>query len=229
MKINEAYSYITPLVGTKFGEIFNEEELIKNSTNKGLIGQLIEKSILGLKLSNKALDFEDGELKSHACRYNDTPAETISVCQIQEIIDDLLAPNADYTLSKPYLKMKNMLIIGKADRDKGATRADPDRSKWFISHSFIASDTNPAYENFYKQVLKDLKDIFSQIREAIEKDEEVSTTNGKYIQVRTKGAGKGKDKGIFSKLFNKKIANKTYAVYIKLDGVKELMKINNGK
>jgi DNA mismatch repair protein MutH len=229
MKINTASACITPLVGTKFGEIFNKEELEQDSTNKGLIGQLIEKSLLGIQLSNKALDFEDGELKSHACRYNGTPAETIAVCQIQEIIDDLLAPNADYTLSKPYLKMKNMLIVGKADRERGAKRADPDRSKWFISHSFIASDENPIYKDFYKQVLKDLEYIFTEIRKAIEKDEEVSTTNGKYIQVRTKGAGKGKDKGIFSKLFNKKIANKTYAVYIKLDGVKELMKINNGR
>ena len=65
---------------------------------------------LGMQNSSKALDFEDGELKTNKCRRNGHPMETMFITQIMSIIDELIQRRNFYE-THLYQKIRNMLYI----------------------------------------------------------------------------------------------------------------------
>ena len=59
MKLHEAERKLNEIANIKFKDLFTAEELQTIIVNKGKTGQLLELA-LGMKLSNKNRDFEDG-------------------------------------------------------------------------------------------------------------------------------------------------------------------------
>ena len=170
------------------------------------------------------LYFDDGELKS-GCFYTDgTPKETIAVCVIKSIFDDLLNEEQDYTQSYPYEKMANMLIasIGKYKRGSSTVLAPQD---WSILQCIHVDFSNKKYTAFAAQIAEDLKSIFSQVKRNIDDEKNISTTNGKYIQIRSKDSGGNNNHPIYSKYANRYVSHCNYAIYITKNGIDEILRI----
>ena len=109
MKLIEAKNKFNELSNTPFCELFPEKDIDSITLNKGKSGQLLELA-LGLKLSNRNLDFEDGELKSNKCDLLGNPLETIFITQIDSIIDDLINKVA-FETTHLYEKIRNILYV----------------------------------------------------------------------------------------------------------------------
>lgn len=221
MKLIEAKDILEKIPNVPFGTLFTNEQLCDVIKNKGKIGQLLETIILKLNLSNNQFDFEDGELKS-GCFYTDgTPKETIAVCMISSIIDDLINTN-DYTQSYPYQKMSNMIIaeVGKYRRKRKEVLPP---EEWAILNCIHVNCFDEKYITFFEQINKDLQNIFTTVKYNIENGKDISTTNGKYIQIRTKDSGGSHP--IFSKHVNRFISHSNYAIYITKAGIEEILRI----
>ena len=66
MRLEEAKMILNRISGIPFGELFSLEDINSIERNKGRAGQLLELA-LGLNLSSRTIDFEDGELKTNKC------------------------------------------------------------------------------------------------------------------------------------------------------------------
>lgn len=225
MKLEEAQKILSQIPNVPFNQLFSEEQLNNDIIhNKGKSGQLLESVILNLKLSSAHLDFDDGELKS-CCFYTDgTPKETIAVCVIKSIFDDLLNEEQDYTQSYPYEKMANMLIASISKYKRGISTVLNPRD-WSILQCIHVDFSNEKYAAFAAQVAEDLKSIFSQVKRDIDDGKNISTTNGKYIQIRTKDNGGNSNSPIYSEYANRYVSHCNYAIYIMKDGINEILKI----
>ena len=223
MKLMEAKNILDKIPQVPFNQLFSNEQLQNIIVNKGKTGQLLETVVLNLNLSSAHLDFEDGELKS-GCFYTDgSPKETIAVCMISSIFDELIRTDIDYESSYPYQKMSNMIIaaIGKYKRGQSSRVLPP--QDWSILKTVHVDFSNDKYKNFSAQIVEDLKNIFTTVRQDIEAGKNLSTTNGKYIQIRTKDSGGNHP--IYSKSADRYVSHCNYAIYIMKDGINEILKI----
>ena len=93
MTVQEGLKIIKQIPNKPFKVIFQGQDLSDIIKNKGKTGQLMEAIILKLKLSSKHLDFTDGELKTNKSKANGTPDETMAVCQISSLFDNMLDDN----------------------------------------------------------------------------------------------------------------------------------------
>lgn len=115
MTVQEGLKIIKQIPNKPFKVIFQGQDLSDIIKNKGKTGQLMEAVILKLNLSNKHLDFTDGELKTNKSKADGTPAETVAVCQIASLFDNMIDENFDYNNNYIIEKLSNMIYV-RADK-----------------------------------------------------------------------------------------------------------------
>ena len=219
MTLQEGLEILKQIPNKPFDEIFIGQDMSDIIKNKGKTGQLIEKVILKLNLSNTHLDFIDGELKTNKCKNNGEPDETVAVCQIASIIDEMIDDNFNINDNYIIQKLNNMIYL-RIDK----SNISPIKWKCFAPQH--VTNINKKYSNWYAQVQKDLKEICSYIKNVCKTGSQLHSTKGPghYIQIRTKDSCPYH--AIYSKKYNKTISDKNFAIYITKDGLKELIKLN---
>ena len=218
MLLNEAHKKLINLKGKTVGEILTQfESRIKEfKINKGGIGQMIL-LYLGLPLDSKLTDFDDGELKTNKTDKDGNSKETIFITQISSIIDELIGEKSkDFFQSNLFKKIKNVALVGICKDDK-------DFNNWKFTYYYTFSFEKNL--NLFNEFNNDYKTICEQLKNYIKtsKDNFIHTSNGKYIQVRSKDSKPYHP--IYSKKFEKYISNKNHAFYFKKDLTKFLEKL----
>ena len=217
--LQEGLDILKQIPNKPFDEIVAGQDMSDIKKNKGKTGQLIEKVILKLGLSNAHLDFIDGELKTNKCNSNGEPDETVSVCQISSIVDDMISDGFNVGDNYIIQKMNNMIYL-RVDK------SDENHLKWKCFPPQHVTRAEEKYSEWYQKVQKDLKEICSYIKSVCETGKQLHSTKGPghYIQIRTKDSKPYHP--IHSKKYNVTISDKDFAVYITKDGLKELIKLN---
>lgn len=176
MLISEAYTLINTRIFTNDLTAKSVKIQIADSVNKGHVGLLIEE-IIGLPHSSNHLDFNDGELKVFPV-YKIKPTRARSPAIFK-----------DPALES--YRAKETIAITMFSRDERVLQ----KLKRVIFLPYYR-DTDREIEIFRPWVFN-LDTAGSDIRKQIEIDyqtikniDKLHTTNGKYIQIRTKG-GKG--------------------------------------
>lgn len=217
MKLKEAESIINQIANKPFGTLIQDEtafvDIVKN---KGKAGQILEKIILHLKLSNTLHDFEDGELKTNKCDSSGNPLETIAITQISGSIDDLINKSS-FEDSRLAQKIKNFLYVPIVREN--------DSHSWFFMTPIHIDFSESKYEVIWKQLKRDYYTICDKIANDIKTKGKISTSNGKFIQIRTKDSIPYNP--IFSTIFNQYVSNKNYAFYFQKDFIKAIKKLNS--
>lgn len=217
MKLKEAEYIIQQIANQPFGTLIpDESEFADIVKNKGKAGQILEKIILHQKLSSRLRDFEDGELKTNKCKINGEPDETIAITQISSDIDNLIQ-NAPFQNSRLANKIHNILYVGII--------REGDSHNWQFLKPIHIDFSNEKLKDIWKQLEKDYNFICQKIKSDIETKGSISTSNGQYIQIRTKDSMPYHP--IFSNIFNTYVSNKNYAFYFKKDFIKAIKEILN--
>ena len=219
MKLIEAKSIIDQIANKTLGSLISEDKFSDIVVNKGKTGQLLENVILNLNLSSTLHDFEDGELKTNKCKANGEPEETIAITQISQIIDSLIMAEP-FENSRLALKIKNLLYVPIY---KGTKTAPEDSHNWYFMKSIHIDFTDTKFADIWKQIEQDYYIICAEIKTKIDTVGTISTTNGKYIQIRTKDSAPYHP--IYSNIYDKQISNKNYAFYFKKDFIKAISTI----
>ena len=219
MTLQEGYNLLKQIPNKPFYEIFAGEDLSDIIQNKGRTGQLLEKIILHLNLSNTHLDFDDGELKTNKCKADGTPDETMAVCQISSLFDQMISPTYDYTHNYIMDKLANMLYVRT---DKSST--EPIKWKFFAPIHVSKQDTR--YTKWYKKIEEDLQFICQSLKTKCDNGQQISSTRGPghYIQIRTKDSAPYHP--IYSQQYGYQVSDKNYAIYITKEGLQVLININ---
>ena len=182
--------------------------------NKGRTGQLLETAVLHLGLSNRHLDFEDGELKSNKVKSDGSPDETMFICQISKMFDSLMEENLEPCSTDIYDKIRNMIYVAV---DKSSTS----EMDWRIHHCKLVKEDDERFSEFYKQCAKDILNIFSQVRKSLSNSNNMlHTTSEKYLQIRTKDTKPYHP--IYSDVFSRNVSDKNFAIYMTKEGIKAL-------
>ena len=212
MTLEEAKSIIEKIANIPFGTLIpNEVEFSDIVKNKGKAGQILERIILHQNLSSTLKDFEDGELKTNKCTENGSPAETIAITQISSDIDNLIL-NKPFSSSRLAEKIKNILYVGIV--------REGDPHNWRFLSPIHINFNDPKFQIIWKQIEEDYNTICVKIKSDIESNGNISTSNGKYIQIRTKDSVPYHP--IVSKIYGKSVSNKNYAFYFKKDFIKAI-------
>ena len=219
MKLYEAERKLNSLVGIRFNALFTEEELQFIKINKGRTGQLLELS-LDMKLSNTNRDFEDGELKTNKCDSNGNPKETIFITQISSMFDDLIEVTP-FEQTSLFEKIDNILYV--------PVSKDGVPEDWFFLPSIHVDLNSSEFINLRKDLERDYYKICHLLREHIEKSDDgfIHTTNGKYIQIRSKDSKPYHP--IYSNYYGREISNKNHAFYFRKEFVYEIKRITGLK
>ena len=136
--------------------------------NKGGRGQWVEKQ-LGMNLSSKLNDFENGELKAFK------EGQTIAVTMVQHCLNEIFDRSVSYSESNVGKKLKNVLFVKFAKTGEFV--------KSLVSNSQIDRELH------YK-LSEDYNYICEKIRERYNNNQELNTINGpnKLLQIRTKAS-----------------------------------------
>lgn len=214
MKINEGYSIISRIPAKPFGELFTPVQMKDIRKNKGKTGQLLETAILHLGLSNRHLDFEDGELKSNKVKADGSPEQTMFICQISKIFDTLMEEQLDPRSTDIYDKIRHMIYVA-------VDKSSKDEANWKIHHCKLVRETDARYKDFYNQCATDILTIFRQVKNNLkDSNKMLHTTNGKYLQIRSKDSQPYHP--IFSNTFSRYISDKNFAIYMTKEGIHAL-------
>lgn len=193
-----------------FKELFLDVPIDK--LNKGKVGQLLE-IYLGLANTPNALDFEDGELKTNKAKLNGEPLETMFISQIASQVDNMFS-GMTFEQSWVFNKIKRMIYLPVVKLSKKP-------EEWYFKPP-IYFETSPD-DNFFAQLQDDYNNIVFQMKNSIEKgDGYLHTSNGKYIQIRTKDSKPYHP--IYSNHYKKYISNKNFAFYFKKEFMTDLLK-----
>lgn len=205
MELQEAFIKIKPYIGKLFGEILSNDNMQDIIKNKGKSGQLLE-ILLGMKNTNKALDFDDGELKTNKCDRTGKPLETMFITQISGMIDELLEERNFYE-SKLYKKIKNLLYV--------PISKDGQPADWFILSEININLEDSKFVNLRNQLEEDYYNICKKLKEHIETSSDgfIHTSNGEFIQIRSKDSKPYFP--IYSETYGKYVSNKNHAFYFK--------------
>lgn len=212
MFLKEAENIIKQVANQPLSLLIPEEKEFSDIVkNKGKAGQILEKIILHKKLSSSLRDFEDGELKTNKCYSDGRPAETIAITQISNIIDDLIQ-NKPFEESRIAQKIHNILYVGIV--------REGDPHSWQFLTPIHIDFSDKKYNAIWEQLKTDYNFICQKIKSDIETTGKISTSNGKYIQIRTKDSTPYHP--IFSNIYNKHISSKNYAFYFKKDFIQDI-------
>lgn len=222
MKIIEAYEKLSKLAEIEFGELFSEEQLKNIKVNKGKTGQLLELA-LGMPLSSKSLDFEDGELKTNKCDGMGNSTETIFITQISSFIDSMI-DGRPFEETPLYEKIKSMLYVPVCKE------GEPEQWKFFPC--IFVDIRDPRYRGLLDIWRKDYETICRQIKQHIEEspDHGIHTSNGQHLQVRCKDwkDGKGEYHPIYSVRYQRIVADKNHAFYFQKKFVYDIKRLSTG-
>lgn len=184
-------------------------------TNKGHAGQLLEE-FLGIGLGSALIDFEDGELKTNKTAPDGKPLETIAVTQISGIIDDMIAdPPLAFAQSRVCKKLNNLVVVPIVKTGECGA--------WYCLDVYhIDLQAKPALR---RQFEDDYLTICAAIRAEIQAGGEIHTTNGRYLQVRSKDYQDkwGNYHPIYSKILGRYISNKNHAFYLQTRFVRDIL------
>ena len=234
MKISDAYPICKKSINIPFKDLFSNFKTDEIIRNKGKSGQLMEK-LCGLKLSNTTTDFEDGELKTSELK------ESTAITMITDWVDDIIHEEPisfeDSRLSK---KIQHLIFMPLVKPSK-------DPLYWYFKNCIYINITKGT--SLYKDIKKDFENICLNSHELIYKkkitqltdckitknkslyskkygDKFLHTISGKYIQIRTKDAGKTKSKPIFSDILKRNITLKSRMAFYFLASFKDYVDKN---
>ena len=217
MTIEEALPLLYECVGIPFRRLFADlpEDLV---TNKGNVGQLLLKKI-GIGLDSALTDFDDGELKTNKSDVNGVPKETMFITQISKQIDTLVSsPPQSFEHSNLYKKIRRLVFLPVCK--------DTENSKnWFF---VTVVNVNLTEQKDLRLRLKDdYYKICHKLKQDIEygKDGYIHTSNGDFIQVRSKDTKPYHP--IYSEEYNRNISNKNHAFYFKKEFINYAKKYGN--
>ena len=200
MKLSDAYPVCKNSINIPFRKLFSNFSTDDIIRNKGKSGQLMEK-LCGLQLSNTTTDFEDGELKTSELK------ESTAITMITDWVDDIICEEPiSFNNSRLLRKIQHMIFMP-------LVKPSNDPLNWFFKDCIYIPITKET--SLYKDVKKDFENICLNSHELIyEKkiiqlpncritknkrlyveeygDKFLHTVSGKYIQIRTKDAGKKK-------------------------------------
>ncbi len=200
MKLKKAEKRFHKIENVPFKELFSSDEISKISRDKGKSGKLLELA-LGLKNTNKRLDFKDGELKSNKCTASGKPKETIFITQISGMIDDLIA-HKPFESTCLYKKVKNLLYVPVCKDGKPGD--------WMFLPCIHVKLKH--YHELRDYLRADYDFICRQVKDDIECGE-MGTVSGDYIQIRTKDSKPYHP--IYSNTYGRNVSNKNRAFYFK--------------
>ena len=217
MTLMEANAHFHSIVNIPFGELFTKDVLAGIAKDKGRTGKLLERA-LGLANTTSNLDFEDGELKTSKCDANGKSRETVAISRISSHIEDLIAMKP-FEETWVYEKISNILYIPvcKENKDKPET--------WYFLPAIHFNIYDEKYTEIAKQLKEDYKHICAEIKRTCETGKNLSTINGKYLQIRTKDGNPGHYHPIFSTTYNREISDKDWAFYFKKNFVNAIKAI----
>lgn len=217
MKLNEAKNKINELINIPLKEYLNSEHYKNIIINKGKTGQILELTI-GLLLSNRTLDFVDGELKTNKCDHTGKPLETIFITQTASIIDDLLN-SKPFEKSKLYQKINHLLYV--------PISKDGSPDKWMYLSPIEVNLSQPKYSELAKQLKADYYHICNEMNKqlSISNTSMLHTVNGKFLQIRTKDSKPYTP--IYSKKYNRIISDKNRAFYFKKEFIHYIKELEN--
>lgn len=217
MRIIDALNKMQTIINIPFEQLFTDAELNNIIRAKGKTGQILELA-LGLKLTSSGLDFEDGELKTNKCDASGKPLETMFICQISSIIDELLE-NKRFADTYLFSKIDRILYVPvcKVGHPK----------QWYFYDAYIIDRNSPEYLEVYMQLENDYYHICSVLKEHIDNSGNIHTSNGELMQVRSKDSKPYHP--IFSNLIGKYISNKNHAFYFKKEFMKRIKQIHDHK
>lgn len=215
MRIIDALNRMQQILNIPFGELFTDAELDGIIRAKGKTGQILELA-LGLNLTSGGLDFEDGELKTNKCDENGKPLETMFICQIASIIDDLLE-SKPFEETYLYKKISRILYVPVC---KIGHKRD-----WYFLDAYIVDINDPKYLEIYAQLEEDYYVICEQLREYIDRTGNIHTSSGELMQIRSKDSIPYHS--IYSELVGNYISNKNHAFYFKKEFMKRIKQIHN--
>jgi DNA mismatch repair protein MutH len=168
LTINELLSRITPYIGVPITSPITR--------NKGAAGQLLE-TLTGIPHTSDTLDCIDGELKLYPLKKlkngKVVPKETLAVTMLSK---ESLAEHS-FEDSKCYIKMRRMLVVGYHRNGDSISIAEP-----------VLVDFD---NSRYTELLNALRTDYNTIRSRFLENGSLSSSIGKYLQTRTKGAGHG--------------------------------------
>ena len=217
MKLSDAYPICKNSINIPFKKLFSNFSTDDIIRNKGKSGQLMEK-LCGLQLSNTTTDFEDGELKTSELK------ESTAITMITDWVDDIIHEEPiSFDNSRLSRKIQHIIFMP-------LVKPSNDPLNWFFKDCFyipIIKETS-----LYNDIKKDFENICLNSHELIyEKkitqlpnckitknkslyvkeygDKFLHTISGKYIQIRTKDAGKEKSKPIYSNKLRRNVTLKS--------------------
>ncbi len=216
MRLEEAKMILNRISGIPFGELFSLEDINSIERNKGRAGQLLELA-LGLNLSSRTIDFEDGELKTNKCDALGKPLETIFITQISDIIDDLIQ-QYPFKKTRLFRKISNILYVPVCKEGK--------ESDWMFLPSIHVDLSSPQFSELFYVWQDDYYSICEQLIFYIEnsRDGFIHTSNGKHIQVRSKDSKPYRP--IYSHVYERNVSNKNHAFYFRKSFVYDIQKMN---
>lgn len=220
MKIEEAFPILPSFYNIKFGVLKNHPnlkepiDLTKLKGNKGFAGQFLEK-LLKLNLSNRALDFENGELKTNKSKPDGSPMETMAITQIGTQFDDLFYSNKSFHDTHLYRKIESILYVP-------AVKGEKEEDWYFLPAYYLDLKDNDALKTILDA---DFEMIKAKIRVFIEdgNDGMLHTANGQYIQIRTKDSKPYSP--IYSKQLGRYVSNKGFAFYFKKEFMQAIQNV----
>lgn len=194
MLVKEGFQKLKLLEGKKISDV--------NLINKGSDGQKIMTAI-GLTNDSRALDFEDGDLKTNKI-LNGKPAETLWISQIQKNLA-MFDKGLTFYDSWIYNKIKQFIYLPIDKTDEH-----------IIGKPKIISAQ--LYPDLYAKLAVDFNFISKEIKNCIDLKTELHTINGpnNYLQIRTK-AGKIKGRYIPMVYKNHQLKDKYMAFYFRKD------------
>lgn len=215
MKLEDVFSKLPALYNKKFGDLKLQEDISGFTINKGNTGQFLQQ-LLDMPNNSNLTDFSDGELKTNKSHANGMPRETMFITQISKDFDSLFFEN-----------LKTNRLLDKIDNLLYLPVVKPDGSSpeewYFLPARHIDSEQNQALKEIY---LQDFLDIKQQILEHLHssKDGYIHTSNGKYIQIRSKDSKRadGNYNPIYSDFLGREVSNKNHAFYFKTDFMKAI-------
>lgn len=217
MKLNEAKNKIDELINVPFKNYLSLEHYNDIVKNKGKTGQILELTI-GLPLSNRTLDFIDGELKTNKCDHTGKPLETMFITQTASIIDDLLDLES-FKTSKLYKKLSHLLYV--------PINKDGSPDKWMYLPSIEVDLSKPKYAELAGQLEEDYYHICNEMNKQLSSSGTamLHTVNGKFIQIRTKDSKPYTP--IYSKKYGRIVSDKNRAFYFKKNFIYYIKALEN--
>lgn len=209
MRLEDVFDKLPALYNKRFGELKLQEDISGFTINKGNTGQFLQQ-LLDMPNNSKLTDFVDGELKTNKSHSNGMPVETMFITQISQDFDDLFFSNSKS--NRLLTKIDNLLYLPVEK-----SSANPE-DWYFLPARHIDARKNPYLKELYYQ---DFINIKEQIKYHLENSSDgyIHTSNGKYIQIRSKDAKRkdGSYNPIYSQYLGRYVSNKNHAFYFRKD------------